>query len=699
VHLKPIQASTARPIGHSRPKRVEAEPNPSDTLTLSWPGAEHTPSAAPQPSGWIQRAQAIRNPADPAAQASFSRQEISQILTVGAGLRRISGSLSAEARQILEKHPEVPALLAGVLPAVILPVSNEGFDELVRVVDAFSVSTGQSIEIGQDPAQPDKAILVHNSAVEGVAPHLIQPNRQQFRFQWNQWNPQTRAELGTVELDAPQNPLGPIAVLDPDAEAKQAQLAKRLGDFQNVLENGCGARPPAPTTPGKIGMISYVSSDYQFKRLEAVLHDWQGNLEAFGHHHVSLRLCDDSPQPFSDKIKALIQQMNEQGPNTFHYLGPEEKAQLRSQLKQDLKGELSARDAEAVATLVAGAGPTQNRNLSLQLLGSSGGLQVDHDMTAEVLTKHFEHPLPYDLLGALEAAPQDQLSSLRFSGAEDHSIDSILKAKLPSPQRADWITQENREPNAPARRDTLDDKGMGGGLRAPMHVPQGFSSGSRISPGLRDGDLALGSVAEVTGGQHPEELNRSIHHRDAAGSRWGGASLLKEFLKFATVHYVFKGLEQGGVQPRELGKQLVEASDRKADALHSFDQLWYAGTTRGAVQEFLSERGDKVNQLKDLLARSPYPSKLESWQGDKLTPKLRKQSAQEVRMIIQKLEDESQEMREKLHVGPDGHIDAQALTADLHQDVRQILRAHGLALTHSQQIAASLQKATLPKPG
>lgn len=698
MHLLPLQASTGRPIGYSRTKLAEPEELTADKLVLSWPGSgiSADESLAPaQTSGTstVKPSTPIAPKRPVASQGSFSRREVSQILTVSAGLRRVMASLSPETRQLLEKNPEIPALLSGIVPSLTVPAGPSSYDELMKLVDAFSVSTGQSIEIGEDPAHPGQAILVHNGAVEKVAPELVSDQPSQFRFDWSRWNDDTQSRLGTLHLGETsrqgQN-LGPLAILDPALEARQSECSARVRDCQAILELGCGARAPGPTTPAKIGMISYVSSDYQLKRLEAVLREWKNNLEEFGHHHVSLRLCDDSPQPYGSKIKEMLLQMNESGPNSFLYLGAEEKSRLQQRVKSDLKGLISVEDASSVASLVAGAGPTQNRNLSLQLLGAEGGLQIDHDMTAEVLTKHFEQALPYDLLGALEQAPQDQLSSLRFCGAEDHAIDTILQAPLPEAKRSAWQVTENREPDKPSRVNSLDDPGMGGGLRAPMHVPKNFSQAARISPGLRDGDLALGNVAEAMAGQHPVELTQNILHRDTAGSRWGGASLLKEFLKFATVHHVFTGLPQTGMDAQTLSANLLERIKPDTSHLPEAQNLWFYPNSTNAVNGFMSERSAKLNELKALLAQAPYPSKLESWSGQKLSAQEKKQSAREIRMIIKKLKSESDEMRAQMHLDKHGRIDAQALTADLHQDVRKLIRCHALALAHAQQIATSL---------
>ncbi len=573
-----------------------------------------------------------------------------------------------------------------------VPLDEKGFGELTKVADGLSVATGRSIEIAWHPNRPGTAILLHNDAAEEIVPHLVTPDRQ-FRFEWQHWNTRDAEKLlSPVDLTEPAPvatmPKGPIAILDPDLEQRQSKRASQLRDCQTLLEKGCGARPPVEGTPRKIGMISYVNSEYQFQRLNSVLQEWKRNLEEFGHHHVTMRICDDSQPPFSDRIQALLQTLSETGPNRFVYTGARQKAELSQELERELRKSLSAQDAAAVASLVAGPGPTQNRNLSLQFLGSEGGLQIDHDMTAEVLTKHFDKPLPYDLLGSLEQAPRNNLSSLRFCGADDHSIESIVGAALPQARNNAWLTVESREPEAPKRIQSLEDEGMGGSLRAPMNVPSNFSPAGRISPGLRDGDLALGCVAKNIAGEPTQELGESVFHRDTAGSRWGGASLLKEFLKFATVYRVFDGLRQKGPQTSQQLSQGLQKSS--SGELPATEQLWCYDSSRESVSTFLSERQSKVAELKEMLSNSNYPRSLESWAGQPLTPKLRKQSTAEIRQVIQKLEAESQEMREKLHLDQNGQIDVQALQTDLHNEVRQILHTHALALAQSQQISSTI---------
>ena len=134
----------------SRPTNQEVWPK--DRLEIGWSGGgldfsatssllrktEESPAA--NPSGWLQPLTSTQKSGT--TEVALSRRQVSQLLTVAASLRRVAKTLSPETRRLLERT-ELPAVLAGVLPALTVAVDDKGFEELMKVADGLSAATGR----------------------------------------------------------------------------------------------------------------------------------------------------------------------------------------------------------------------------------------------------------------------------------------------------------------------------------------------------------------------------------------------------------------------------------------------------------------------------------------------------------------------------------------------------------------------------
>lgn len=387
-------------------------------------------------------------------------------------------------------------------------------------------------------------------------------------------------------------------------------------------------QPSVGELPNQVGMIAYVNSPDSLQRFSGVLREWRENLHDFGHHGVTFRLCDDSPEPYATQIRGLLAQQPKDSVR-FEYLGAEQKAHLRERLQQGLSSQLSPQDAAQVAALMAGPGATQNRNLSLQLLGRQGGLQMDHDMTPEVLCTHWEDPIPFDILGSLQGKGEEYgIRSYSFTGAHDVSIDHILAGG---------------ESLAPRRIRNKAEGFMGNQVRGPMFVSKNIPSAARIAPGLRDGDLALSKLSEKVTTFSSGGLSEAIYHRDQAGGRWYGGELLRQYLlyEFCTKAVsAWVGSSDEGA-PEKVGRALLQGLEQHP--------------TLSTVQDSSCfERSQSA--LKKYCDRLPLGH------------------------------PEHERIREQLCLRDNQEMDSVSLDASLHQEARGLLRTQALALIHSRQI-------------
>lgn len=392
-----------------------------------------------------------------------------------------------------------------------------------------------------------------------------------------------------------------------------------------------GNIPPRRDTPQSIkqvGLIAFTRSAAEVKDLVDALKIWDENFLRFGHQGMTLRLLDDSPEPYAGQIRRFVQSFRPRSGAKFTVLGRQEKEAVR----QDLIARVAA-SPEAKALIDEGtiqpsdiapmvhrmfgslerSGPTENRNLSMLLFAGKPAFQADHDQTPqalvfdEVAAAHntyvasYEHTkelypagaepnppvvIPVDVLGYFERWGGDALVSPQFSGGADLLVHNLVTAVPPA--SAESTGQGDsfvlRQPNlhrpevfilsrAGERADS--------GTRAPMFVPARASGATAsvvpfVMP-VRNGDILLGELM-ARGGVPLEPCLLPIFHREAAGSKWGAQArlLYDDMISNAASSLVREVLD--GTDPRDLGqtgRALLELSAKLGDTESAQHSLRY----------------------------------------------------------------------------------------------------------------------------
>jgi hypothetical protein len=658
------------PVDMSKANETSVVPSPSESTSAPLPST--VPSVLTMDQTLPPSSLQSVGPVSPtkAFQAPLSRKETSAALTLKVLLKRQAGQMSSELREKLYNDPLLVGTLCGVTPGVSLKLSPEDTTKLSVIVDSMELSMRRGLALLPDPQQEGNTLLLGRSVG--------------YMFADLNW--------GLRKLPGRPEALTPEAMqkIQEGCDENKSEALSCVALLKGVSEQ----RLPGPKTPGKVGMIAYVSSDYQLQRFGEVIEDWKSNFTDFGHHHVQFTVCDDSPEPYGTEMRKLLQQASKDSPVRFGYLGTSEKAKLRNMVADALKPSLSLQDATKVSDLVAGAGATQNRNLSLQLLGKTGGLQVDHDMTAEVLAEVSDKPIAYDILEYLEReAPQGGgLASFRFCGAYDVSIDYIASLPLPPMESQFWNASEDREPKDPEKTKGLMDEGMGQTLRAPMVVPVGADPGMRIAPGLRDGDIALDTFSRKISGVENTGLGHYVHHRDEAGSRWGAGKLMSQYLLFEMVNEsVSSWLPDEKYSPSQAGEAILEKL-KTPDSWPNFERLWDYADYQQVAESYVQRRDTGLVSLNEMTAQLDSGSGdavLQQWSGEGQAQN--KDLCQEQLQGLQKrLQSDREDMKQSMHIGLNGQMDKEALQADMQAQAADVLRTQALALIHADKIAEVL---------
>jgi hypothetical protein len=526
--------------------------------------------------------------------------------SLGVLSKRMAPHLSPEALHELRSNIDLVGVLCGEMTIAKLALDGKARDDIKAVVKCLSLTCPQTLATLEDPQDPRQLLVLNKAEINLEIPQV-------------RWGLYLQPETWTAETTKKAEQLNPKSSVHAQAcLAASLQVGEPLKD--------------APPLPKQIGMIAYVDSEQGVRRLASVVGEWRENLKDYGHRQVQFRLCDDSPEPFSSQIRDLLGKQSDEVVQ-FEYLGPKEKAQLCQQLEQGLTPQLGQAEAARVAALMAGPGATQNRNLSMQLLGQQGGLQMDHDMTPEVLCSHWEDPIPFDILGDLRLKQNEYgLRSYSFTGAHDVSIEHILAAD---------------HAMAPRRISGGLDASMGNSLRGPMFVPSQVPLAGRIAPGLRDGDLALGRVSEKVTTFGPSGLAESIYHRDQAGGRWSGGQLVRQYLLFEFCDRAISDwvAEQDQGDPVKVGQALLRGLEQN-EKWSGVGESSFLGRTQPVLKNY-------INGLPD-----EHPERSRS--------------------------------REQLCLNDAQEVDQGRLDDSLHAEARQVLRTQALALIHHEQIAQIL---------
>lgn len=576
----------------------------------------------------------------------LDRSEVTNALTLRAVTLRLGEELPESVRKELRENADLAGVLCGVMNSVSLPLSEPQEQEALRnLAGCQSLAAGQHLAALPDPHQPGHFLILNNA-----------------NFSWKlhevRWGKELKPETWTAAAAA-------------KVESWNAENRPRAQALLAITQTAPEGRPPSERTPRQLAMISYVTSEEQLQRCGRVLVEWRENFQQFGHQHMQARLCDDSPEPFGSRLQELAEK------NGFIYVGPAEKAALRLELEKRLQQHMSLDDARQVAALVAGPGATQNRNLSLQMLGKSGGLQMDHDMTPEILTAYCDRPIPYDIVSRMESAPEHQISSFNFTGAMDVSIDTILAQPLGPLNR-------NSEPPAPYRMKSDTQLILGNAVRGPMHVPAKVPAAARLAPGLRDGDLALTTFSERLGGACSSGLADSVYHRDPAGGRWGGANLLRQYLIYEMVNAVAAEAlpwQDGGLPPAQAGQLLLERLQSDKPWPTVADSACYQRGQK-SLETYDQERRrglEEVGLALQGLDSSQAASVAGMWKSGASV----KEARAELEGLRDRLEGERGAMR---------RLQGPALDGDLQREAREVLRIQALALRHFEVIQDVLAK-------
>ena len=648
--------------------------------TRSKPVAQTLSVAPPRPIREIQL---------PSQPEPLSREVCSNARVLASMVAIPELGLEESTVERLRQRPEWFGVLAGVLPAVSVSGRERSLISDLHLLSHYqSITTQQDLRVIPDPLREGRWLLCNGDLLAREFPEsrlsLDEPGEAP-RFDQDRWSADLAARV---------------------EEYSEEHRAEAVAALCQLHRPGQG-RWPGPRTPARVQWIGYVGSEHQLQRFERVVQDWSDNLKHFGHHTTPLIYCDDSPEPFATRIRQMLEAQSAATGLPLQYVGSEEKQALAANLRHRLEA-LNPVDREAVVDLFVARGPTQNRNFSLQLLGPSGGLQLDHDMTAEVLVtppiqvrERFGQSqdwrkipqtgssepvaLRYDLLQTLEKAPGDRLSSLRFCGSEDMDLRHLVGAPPAKLRHRHWFGPENRDYADAKYVDHRYGTPMGGSLRSPMNVPKGWDSSSLLAPQVRDGDLAVGQTAYLVGNQRPNELLQYVHHRDQAGGRWGGGVLLYQFKTFEMVSTALsQWVQPPGQGPEAVGRAVLEALDTgEFPSLRWEQEEWSCRYFEEYRQEHLQELQGHL----DSLGTDREAEHLETWKGSAEADQCR----QEWSLLKSRLEKELTDFRQRFPRNAKGKLEVGRIEKELQAAARPILRGYALALVHSQDIQAAFQ--------
>jgi len=603
--------------------------------------------------------------------------------------------LASETLEKLKNRPEWFGVIAGVLPAASISGNKHQIISDLHVVSHYqAMATQQNLEIIPDPTQKERWLLYNGDLLAREFPetrlqnHILADGKPGFDSQ--RWTPEVAEK---------------VMVYNRQHHAEALSAISRVNHAPET-------RLPGPRTPAAIHMIGYVSSPHQLERFKAVLQNWTENLRVYGHRTQPLVFCDDSPEPFATELRQLLHKTGQETGLNLIYVGQAENEQLTQVLQKRLAARLSEADIEALATLLAGRGPTQNRNFSLQLLGKSGGLQIDHDMTSEILALspqelrndfaelHEWKKIPqggsdkpillsYDILQCLEAAPQDCLSSLRFCGSNDIDLRHLIAIPTPKLERSLWLSPESRECAQPLIIQDRFGCSMGGSLRSPMNVPKNFNSTALLAPQVRDGDIAVGITSYLSLGLPSMELPLYVNHRDQAGGNWGSGELLYQYKTFEMIQHCLKHwVSQAGQGPEALGKAILAGlGNNDFPSLDWTQEQW-------AAQMFKKYHTEAIRKLSAHIAALGTPAGdvgVEEWNRNCIPPRSQEECRQEWTQVRQRINTELERFRSLFPCNGE-KLDHETIEASLRKTALPVLRTYALALIHGQEIRASFQE-------
>ncbi len=533
-----------RPVARTRPKVAVAERPvklvPAATLPAR---SQRSRKVGTQTAAEVQ-ARGVKAPVSPeqVARAVELNYRGSKLRTVEAlmGFGIADLHLGPLAKKALA-DPELLGVLAGVLPSATITIPAPAGTPRTAI----------------DRAKIEVAILIERLRISTADLELSLPSQ-----------PEDGNKLTVYRT----NP--PVGDPEPEMRALREALA-------------AGAIPPRKDTPRsvkQVGLIAFTQSAAEVKDLVDALKIWDENFLRFGHQGMTLRLLDDSPEPYAGQIKRFVQSFRPRSGAKIMVLGRQEKEAVRRDLIARVAASPEAKALIAQGTIQAAdiapmvhwmfgsperSGPTEARNLSMLLFGGKPAFQADHDQTPQALvfdeiaaahntfvasyeqTKDLypagaEHNppvvVPVDVLGYFERWGRDSLVSPQFSGGADLQVHSLI-LEVPPPSAVGTLKGDSfvlRQPNLhrpevfilsrPGERRDM-------GTRAPMFVPARAESGPTATAGrpapptgqvqyppfvmpVRNGDIFLGEVMECSGVPF-SPCYLPIFHREAAGSKWG----------------------------------------------------------------------------------------------------------------------------------------------------------------------------------
>lgn len=478
-------------------------------------------------------------------------------------------------------NPELLGVLAGILPSATITISGPPGTPPAAIQRA-------KIEV---------AILIERLRISSADLGLELPT-----------DPEAGNALTVYRTNAP--------VGDPEPEMRALRAALAAG--------GVPPRKDTPRSIKQVGLIAFTQSAAEVKDLVDALKIWDENFLRFGHQGMTLRVLDDSPEPYAGQIKRFVQGFRPRSGAKLTVLGRQEKETVRRELIRRVAASPEAKALIAQGTIQAAdiapmvhwmfgsperSGPTEARNLSMVLFGGKPGFQADHDQTPQALVfdeiaaahntfvASYEHTkelypvgpehnppvaIPVDVLGYFERWGRDALLSPQFSGGADLQVHNLIIDVPPASAEGTKKGDASllRQPNLHrpevfilSRAGERADRGT----RAPMFVParaERDATGPAAPPTgqyppfvmpVRNGDIFLGEVMERSG-VPSSPCYLPIFHREAAGSKWGPrAKLLYDDMisnaASAVVRQVFDRLDPKlPVDLTEAGRALVELS-------------------------------------------------------------------------------------------------------------------------------------------
>jgi hypothetical protein len=455
-----------------------------------------------------------------------------------------------ETLALLTLKPEIAATLLGVQPSCRLQLNPET-DQ--RQLGDLDVLAHRMAVIG------DQEIKFHETEKEGYLLVNVDALSQGLKKAGVN-TPAWQISNSLYDLEERQNPLRLFADSVNKATRKSARTAAQALQSSPPLASVDG-----PHSLRQVGLIAYCDSDESLQKFVQSLVDWDSNFATFGHPNRTLRICDDSPEPYASAMRKACDEFDSQVGTRVEYLGRPEKEEVRQAMVEaimasptltQLQAAGEAVNRSTIEAMTRGmfggqgpdgyrSGPTENRNLSTLLLQGSRSFQADHDMlpwvetsTADRLRRSlgWEAPptpartltTPVDLLSQLQHEKGDRISSPQFCGAVDPPINLIVEASL----LGQGGLASRPVPDAPDQGGrAVDEGGLSGVFRtaSPMLLPRQYDQFLPLSPTIRDGDIAVGYLMKEHGGPQARELSRFILHTERAGSKWGGeAHLLRD---------------------------------------------------------------------------------------------------------------------------------------------------------------------------